>query len=157
MTINNGTAPYKFQAIVGDVRSHGRFVRLHTQVHPSGHQKHPTGHLVKWFVARLSCSTGTNPLSLLDICGRPKRQREILSYVTHITDEPRLCPSVVVMTDAKGNAAVSGVYTVGAGRTNSCTTAASTLTIGMADMSVYSVSLKFGVWYSERLVICRRP
>ena len=156
MTINNGTAPYKFQAIVGDVRAHDWFVRLHTQVHSSEHQKQPTGHQVKWFVARLSCSTETNP-SPLDICGRLKRQREVFSYVTHITDKPRLSPSVVMMTDAKGNAAVSGVYTVGAGRTNSCTTAASTLTVGMENMSTYSVSLKFGVGCSEHLVICRRP
>lgn len=97
---------------------------------------------------------GTNP-SLLDIRDRPKRQREILSYVRYIADEPRLGPSVVVMTDAKGNAAVSGLYTVGAGRTNSCTTAASTLTVGMENMSVYSVSLKFGVRGFERLIICR--
>ena len=59
------------------------------------------------------------------------------------------------MTDAKGNAAVSGVYAVGAGSTSSCTTAAATLTVGMEDMTAYSVSLKFGVWCSERLVICR--
>jgi hypothetical protein len=51
------------------------------------------------------------------------------------------------MTDANGNAAVSGVYAVGAGLTNLCTTAAPTLTIGMENMSAYSVSLEFGVVY----------
>ena len=81
---------------------------------------------------------------LLDIRGRPKRQREILSYVRYIADEPRLSPSVVVMTDAKGNSAVSGIYTVGAGGADSCSTAASTLTVGMENMATYSVSLKFG-------------
>ena len=53
VTINNGTAPYKFQAIVGDVRAHDWFVRLYTQVPSSEHQKQPTGHQVKWFVARV--------------------------------------------------------------------------------------------------------
>ena len=53
VTINNGTAPYKFQAIVGVVRSHDWFVRVDTQVHSSGHQKQPAGHQAKWFVTRV--------------------------------------------------------------------------------------------------------
>ena len=156
VTMKNGTAPYKFQAIVADVRAHDWSVRFHTHLHSSGDQKPRTGHQVKWFVDRVAVWTGTN-LSLLVICCRPKRQREILSYVTYFTNELRLGPPIVVMTDANGNAAVSGVYAVGAGVTNSCVKTASTLTVGMENMYTYSVSLEFRVRCTEHSVICRHP
>ena len=60
------------------------------------------------------------------------------------------------MTDAAGKAAVSGIYTTGAGLTKSCVDVASTLTAGIQDTSTYSVSLKRQAQFTERLVTCRR-
>jgi hypothetical protein len=81
VSMNNGTAPYKFQAIVGQVGARLVCDTAFSITLPAATKNYilviePNGPstVSLW-------TTGTN-LSSLDICGGPKHQRTVLSYVT---------------------------------------------------------------------------
>jgi hypothetical protein len=143
VTMNNGTAPFTFQAVVGEVRA--RFVCkiAFSIAFPAATKTHILDIKSNRSSSVSLCSTGTN-LSLADIPRRHERQRAVLSYVTHITDEPHSDSPVVVVTDAEGKTAVSQVYTVGAGPTKDCVDVAATLAVGTSGISTYSVGINAG-------------
>ena len=141
--MKNGTAPYKFQTIVGEVRARLVPKVAFSSTFPAATQNHTL----------VVNTTGLSTLSLYNPGTYPSHRHTWLtwasarnSFVRHIYYRRTMLRSTaVVVTDAQNNTAVSKLYTVGAGQTNSCFNVAATLTVGSEDTSTYSVSLKYRV------------